>query len=119
MLEGKRLLVVEDEPLVGMQVAFILADAGADVMGPVTTIEEALEVIASTPVDGALLDANLQGKSVEAVAEALVAREIPFVFVSGYGTSHLPAGFGAAALEKPFDPERLLDVAIDLTRDLT
>jgi len=116
-LSGKRLLVIEDEPLVGMEVALILGDAGADVIGPATTIEEALDLIASKPVDGALLDANLQGRSVEAVAEALVAGKIPFAFVSGYGTSHLPAGFNATALEKPFDPKRLLEVAIGLTTD--
>jgi PAS domain S-box-containing protein len=111
---GRRFLVVEDEPLVALELASILRDAGAEVIGPAATAEQALDFVASTPLDGALLDGNLQGEAVDDIARALVSTNVPFLFVSGYDAQHLPAGFSAAALQKPFDPDQLVSAASNL-----
>ncbi|WP_294331792.1 response regulator [uncultured Sphingomonas sp.] len=108
-LAGKRVLIVEDEPMVALELATILGDAGMAVTGLAATAEEAMAAIAATAADAVLLDGNLQGALVDDVAAALVARNIPFLFVSGYGREHLPIGLDTVmVIEKPFDPRRLL-----------
>ena len=65
--------------------------------------------------DGVLLDANLRGEPVGDVAAALTRRNIPFVFVTGYGRQALPEGFGqSTVLTKPFTQEQLLQTAVRL-----
>lgn len=108
-LAGKSVLIVEDEPLVALELSTILSDAGLAVAGLAATAEEALAAIAETAADVVLLDGNLQGALVDDVAAALVARDIPFLFVSGYGRDHLPIGLDAVmVIDKPFDPRTLL-----------
>ncbi|WP_150293126.1 response regulator [Sphingobium estronivorans] len=108
-LHGRRLLLVEDETLIAFELTAILKDAGIAVSGPVSTVDQALEQIAQADFDGALVDGNLQGQSVDAIVHALAARNIPFLFVSGYDSDHLPAEFeGVAVIGKPFKPEALL-----------
>ncbi|MES2159005.1 MAG: response regulator [Pseudomonadota bacterium] len=110
MLQGKRVLLVEDETLIAFELAAILEDAGVTLIGPAATVDNALEMIARLPIDGALVDGNLQGEAVDAVAHALAARGIPFLFVSGYGSDHLPAGFDHVGIVgKPFNPPQLLE----------
>ncbi len=109
-LAGLRLLVVEDEPLIGLDLADRLEEAGAEVAPPVGTEREALQVIESGDFDGALLDANLHGRSVDEIAAALTKRNIPFVFITGYGRENLPRSFQQApALAKPVTDQQLLD----------
>jgi len=108
-LGGARLLVVEDEPLVALEIEAELADAGAVVVGPVGTLEAAARLIEAEPLDAALLDANLAGKPVDALAALLAARGVPFAFASGYGPSGLPEGFrDRPLLGKPFGAEALV-----------
>jgi DNA-binding response OmpR family regulator len=114
-LRGKRLLIIEDEPLVAREMAAGLAAAGAAIVGPAGNAAAALQLIAGEPVDAALLDANLGGEQVDSIAAALTRREVPFAFVSGYGRESLPPSFATAELmTKPFDPSRLLAVAARL-----
>ncbi|GAO39538.1 putative two-component response regulator [Sphingomonas changbaiensis NBRC 104936] len=80
-----RVLVVEDEFLIADHLAMTLEDLGYDVVGPVSTIDEALAVIRDQALDAALLDANLDGVSSAAIAKELSARAVPFVVVTGYG----------------------------------
>jgi PAS domain S-box-containing protein len=108
LLAGKRLLVVEDEVLVAMDVVDELERAGATVLGTAQSVSQALELIRQSRPNAVVLDGNLGGESVEAVAEALSARSVPFCFLSGYGREHLPAQFGHVPIvEKPFDPRNL------------
>ncbi|MCD2324172.1 response regulator [Sphingomonas sp. IC-56] len=108
-LAGRRVLVIEDEPLVALELVSILEEAGAEIIGPAATAEGAIETIRATRPDAALLDGNLQGASVEAVAETLTSLELPFLFVSGYGRDHLPDGFRhIAVIGKPFDGKQLV-----------
>jgi CheY-like chemotaxis protein len=114
-LNGKRILLVEDEPLVAMDIEAQLMAAGIEVLGPVGTIEKALQLIAMTSPDAALVDANLGGHQVDELAAALIRKGIPFAFATGYGEEALPQAFrGAPVLTKPFSPSDLLAVVQDL-----
>ena len=116
-IAGKRFAIIEDEPLVALELAAILADAGAEVIGPAATAEHARTIVEKGRIDGALLDGNLQGESVEAIAEALDACGVPFAFVSGYGRDHLPQGYGRVpAIGKPFNPAEIVATAGALLR---
>ena len=102
--------MVEDEPLIALDLAGLLERAGADVAPPVGTESEALRVIEQADFDGALLDANLHGRPVNAIAAALTLRNIPCVFITGYGREGLPSGFKTAAvLTKPVSDRQLLE----------
>lgn len=115
-LAGKRFLIVEDEPLVAMDIGAQLTDAGAAVLGPAGNTSSALTLIEQEQFDAALLDANLGGQPVDDVAAALTRKNIPFAFVSGYGRDSLPKPFSAAELlSKPFAANQLMDVASRLT----
>ncbi|MDM9625204.1 HWE histidine kinase domain-containing protein [Rhizobium sp. S152] len=108
-LKGRRILVVEDEPLIGMDIVAALEDAGAEVEGPVATVEEACAVIESKGFDAALVDANLHGTSVGPIAAALAERGVPFAFATGYDKDGLPEGFqNRLILGKPAGPEDVL-----------
>jgi PAS domain S-box-containing protein len=115
VLAGKRLLVVEDEPLIGLDLVCSLEKAGADVGPPVGTEREALELIEQSRFDAVLLDANLHGRGVDEIARALTRRKIPFVFVTGYGRKGLPSQFNEmTVLSKPFSEEQVLDAVLGL-----
>jgi two-component sensor histidine kinase/CheY-like chemotaxis protein len=114
-LAGQRFLVIEDEPLVSMDIIAGLEEAGAEVAGAAGTSEEALALIEGMPLDAALLDGNLRGQPVDDIAAALTRRKIPFAFVTGYGHQSLPPSFRhTAILSKPFSREQLLDAARQL-----
>ncbi|BAK65779.1 putative response regulator receiver protein [Sphingobium sp. SYK-6] len=108
-MHGKSVLVVEDEPLVALDIVSVLSEAGASVIGPVTNKADALESAQHLPLDLVLLDGNLQGETVEDIAEALRGRNIPFLMVSGYGASHLPEALSQERIVlKPFVAGELL-----------
>lgn len=103
-LSGRRILVVEDESLVAMLLETILEDMGAIPVGAISTVDEALDVVANDDqLDAALLDVNVAGKEVFPVAEALKAKGVPFVFSTGYGEGGLPDHWrGQSTIQKPF-----------------
>lgn len=116
-LAGLRILVVEDEPLVAMDIQAELQDAGAQVVGPARSVGAALTALGPGGLDLAVLDGNLRGEPVDPVAVRLRQAGIPFCFVSGYGREHLPAGFADAPLiQKPFRPDILRRTLEDLRR---
>jgi len=105
---GNRILVVEDEPLVAMNLTKSLADLGFHVVGPYSTLAKAAAAAAETEVHAALLDVNLNGKVVYAVADILASKNVPFAFITGYGTAALPDKYAnAPVLHKPVDEETL------------
>jgi len=111
LLDGRRILVVEDESLVAMLLETILEDMGCIPVGPISNVDEALTVLAGeTNLDAALLDVNVAGKQVFPVAEALKARGIPFVFSTGYGEGGLPDEWrGQKTIQKPFTEATVQD----------
>ena len=114
-LSGRRVLVVEDETLVAMLVEDTLLDAGAQVMGPVATVAEALLLLEREMPEFAVLDLNLAGETSEPIADALLARGVPFVVASGYGASGVPSKHaGVPVLAKPYAPEDLTAALVRL-----
>jgi two-component sensor histidine kinase/CheY-like chemotaxis protein len=110
---GRRILVIEDEPLVAMEIAAGLEAAGYAVVGPAGNLRTATALLEQARFDGALLDANLAGNPVAEIAAALTRRKIPFAFVTGYGREALPRPFaGAPMVGKPFT-ERELCAAVE------
>jgi DNA-binding response OmpR family regulator len=103
-LAGRRILIVEDEYFLADDLKQILNQRSAEVLGPVPTMAEALKVINDCQqIDCAVLDVNLGGKSVFPISAALMERNIPFLFATGYASAQIPAQFdGVPRLEKPF-----------------
>jgi CheY-like chemotaxis protein len=87
LLAGKRVLIAEDHSIIAMDLAHELASGGAIVIGPVATAADALDAIASTNLDGGILDIKLSDRLAFPVADALADRHIPFVFATGYSSS--------------------------------
>ena len=84
-LRDRRILVVEDEYLIAMSLQDALENAGSVVVGPVPSVDKAIQKIESEPdIDAAVVDVNLGGLLAYPVADMLIARKIPFVFTSGY-----------------------------------
>lgn len=110
-LQGRRVLVVEDESLVAMLLDTILEDMGCTPVGPASNIDEG-EALArdEAALDAALLDVNVAGRQVFPVAAALKARGVPFVFSTGYGEGGLPDEWrGNPTIQKPFTEAAIRD----------
>lgn len=104
-LAGRRVLVVEDEMLLALDLEEGLNDAGCDVVGPAGNLRTALALARSETIDAAILDVNLGGESVFPVAQALAARRVPFLFATAYaGADELYPGDvrQAPRLAKPY-----------------
>lgn len=98
-----RVLVVEDEVLISMLIEDMLADIGCKCIEVAPSVEAALEALKTSEPDFAMLDINLNGKRSFPIADVLTSREIPFVFLSGYGAHGLERPYdGAKVLQKPF-----------------
>ena len=95
--QAKGILVAEDEVMIAMLLADMLDELGYTVAAEAASIDER-----KTDFDLAILDADLKGRSVSPVADALVARDIRFVFVTGYGDHGLSAYRDWPTLRKPF-----------------
>lgn len=100
---GKRILIVEDEPLVAMELAMEIEDLGGVPIGPATSCDQAVDIIRNQQPDLALLDGNLNGERITPVADELADLSIPFAFVSGYDREHLPENHAdRPMIAKPF-----------------
>lgn len=105
---GLRVLLVEDENLIALLLEDMLVDLGHTVIGPVARLNKALEIAQGEALDVAILDVNINGGDTYPVAEALAARDIPFVFSTGYGKSTLCAPYrDRPILQKPFQQDDL------------
>jgi CheY-like chemotaxis protein len=105
-LQGRRILVVDDDYLVALVVIDLLEEVGAEVLGPLGQVNEAMAFIEanSEAIDGAVLDVNLNGAKSYPVADILAAHEIGFVFATGYGADALEGGYQKyPRCEKPFN----------------
>lgn len=111
-LAGLRILVVEDEFLVALELEQLLGGRGCRVIGPAASVARALALLGEERVDAAVLDVNVDGGRVTPVAEFLMAREIPFVLATGYGASTFPepALCEAPRVKKPVLEAELLRV---------
>ena len=98
-LRGCRLLVVEDDYLIADELQSELIGAGAEVIGPVSSVAKALQVIgADAALDGAVLDVNLGGEMVFPLVDVLRERGIPAMFMTGYDERAIPAAYADVPL---------------------
>lgn len=110
-LQGRLILIVEDDFLVGQALSCVLELAGATVLGPIGWLEDAMTYVKLEDhrIDGAVLDVNLHGKQSYPIADVLHQRAVPFIFATGYGINSLDSRYAQhERLEKPFDHDRLL-----------
>lgn len=108
LLAGRRILVVEDEYLIAMDIEACLQDAGAEVIGPFVSAAEALANLDGQAIDAALLDIGLNAADSYPVADEMRRRGAPFVFMSGYGAHQLKPDYaGSPFISKPFESAKL------------
>jgi CheY-like chemotaxis protein len=107
-VNGKRVLVVEDEPMIRLLLDDMLTDLGYSMAAEAGRLDEALAAANQGGFDLAILDVNLNGEPVTPVVEVLVKRGVPFVFVSGYARRGIPEEHSRIPLlQKPFQVEGL------------
>ena len=105
---GGAVFLVEDEVMIRMMVADMLEELGYRVVAEAGEISEAIRLLQSTEFDFAILDVNVNGKVISPVADLIKARNRPFIFATGYGSSGLPEEYrDRPALQKPFQLETL------------
>ena len=108
ILVGNRLLLVEDEALVAMALKDMLTELGFEVVGAFNKVTEALAVVTNQDVNAAVLDVNLGGELIYPVADSLVAKGVPFVFITGYGAEAIDDRFASyRVLQKPIQRQML------------
>lgn len=109
-LTGIRVLLAEDEPVVGLEIQAAVIEAGAEVVGRAQTLRQALDIAARESLSAAVLDVNLDGEMVFPLAEVLKARGVPILFVTGYDLEDIaPKAFGdALVLRKPVQTDSVV-----------
>jgi CheY-like chemotaxis protein len=107
-LTGWRVLIVEDQMIIAMEIEDVLLELGCVVVGPIGTVDAALALARKEALDAAILDVSLDDEKVFPVAEMLQARGIPFIFSTGYGEAALPEKWRTPLrLSKPFQRDQI------------
>lgn len=109
-LQGLHILVVEDDYFLADDLRRELRGAGVKTFGPVASVQGGLKTLEqSTTLDAASLDVNLGGEYVYPLADALIARAVPFLFTTGYDQAMIPKAYAhIRRLEKPITPPEVL-----------
>jgi CheY-like chemotaxis protein len=108
-LSGRRILVVEDEALVAAMITDMLEELRVTVVGPAGSLLVGLPLAEAAQIDGAILDVNLRGETIDPIALSLRARRIPFVFATGYGSGPHKGFEDVPVVDKPYTEEKLLN----------
>jgi CheY-like chemotaxis protein len=115
---GLRILVVEDEVFISMLLEDMLMDFGCAKIDVAASVDKAFELLDDSAPDFAILDINLNGQKSFPVADVLRGRDIPFIYISGYGEGGLePGRSGVRILQKPFRLDDLRAVVEDALTD--
>ena len=110
MLRGHHVLVVEDEPLIALDLEHALSSAGAAV-SVANTVASALEAAAAPTVTAAIVDLRLHGNSVREVVERLAARDLPFIFYTGQTETPTAASWPSVpCLVKPLPAKEVVEM---------
>ncbi|WP_167766916.1 response regulator transcription factor [Jannaschia formosa] len=114
-MDDMKILIVEDEAIVGLDLSMILEESGADVLGPCGTVEDAFAAV-DPSIDAAILDVDLHGRSVFPVADRLRENGTPFIFHTGrYDVAALSARYGdVVVLSKPAGERAIVKVLSEL-----
>ena len=113
-LAGKRILIVEDDPILSLTLEDVILDFGGQVLGPFAWVEEAVAAAESEGIDAAVLDVNVNGGDSFPAAERLLARGIPFLFATGYARDGLDTAIVAPILHKPYLQHQLIAALTEL-----
>lgn len=114
-LSEKRILIVEDEYFIASDLKRALEAEQATVVGPAGTIDAGIALAEAEPLDAAVLDVNLEGGESYGIADRLTAREIPYLFLTGYDGWALPAIYrGIPRVTKPFPRNQVLAIVAQL-----
>jgi DNA-binding response OmpR family regulator len=109
LVMGERILIVEDNALLAIELAEALKAAGFETVGPALTVAQAIALIGKTGCDAAVLDINLRGETSETVAQKLRDGGVPFVTMTGYARTQQPAIFdGVPTFTKPVAMELVI-----------
>ena len=110
-LEGRRILVVEDSPVVAPFTADILGELGCTVIGPAPNMAAARELVEEGAFDGALMDVHIRGERVFPLCEILQSRGVPFALTSGYADWNMPEKWlDKPRLQKPYTIDQVEEV---------
>ena len=102
-LKGRRILIVEDSPVVAPFTADLLGELGCEVVGPAPNMAAARELVEAGEFDGALMDIHIRGAQVFPLCEILAAKGLPFVLTSGYADRQMPEKWqDRPRLQKPY-----------------
>ena len=115
-LKGRRILLVEDSPVVGPFTAELLEDLGCIVVGPAPNMAAARELVeGDAPIDAAMMDVHIRGERVFPLCDALAVRGVPFVLTSGYADWQMPDKWeGRPRLMKPYTIDQVEDALVKL-----
>lgn len=109
-LDGRRVLLVEDNQLFSAALAMLFEDEGLILVRTCINVKSALDAARTEELDIALLDVNIGGENVFPVAEALDRRQVPYIFLTGYGSNSLPMSFrNRPAFSKTSAPKAVLE----------
>jgi CheY-like chemotaxis protein len=117
VLRGRRVMIVEDEMLVAMELESLLFEQGCSVVGPAPSVERALALLAEGLPDAAILDVNLDGHTAIPVAAALSAQGVPFLLATGYSQSLQPELEDVPRVDKPVDHDHLVRLLAHLLEE--
>lgn len=107
----QRILLLEDEPLIGMELSALVEEQGYQAVGPAATCDRALALLKANQVHAALLDAIVGSERCDVVADALNKRGVSWALVTGYDSEELRDRFrGVPLLTKPFAEDAIADV---------
>ena len=114
-LRGKRILVVEDSPVVAPFTVDLLGELGCHVVGPAPTMAAAREFVDGEELDAAIMDVHIRGERVFPLCDVLCAKGVPFVLTSGYADWQLPDKWQQAPrLQKPYTIDQVQDALAEL-----
>jgi CheY-like chemotaxis protein len=117
-LSGRRILIVEDSPVVGPFTADLLADLGCKVVGPAPNMAAARELLESEGFEAALMDIHIRGERVFPLCEMLEAKRVPFVLTSGYADWQIPEKWqDRPRLQKPYTIDQVRQALVEVLRD--
>lgn len=110
-LNGRKILLVEDEYLIADDLAALLREAHAEIIGPAASLPKAMRLATDTEqIDAAVLDINLRGVNVFPLADELRSRGVPIMFLTGYGANNIPADYLAITrCEKPMGTASVIE----------
>jgi DNA-binding response OmpR family regulator len=114
-----RILIVDDEPMIAIDLESVLLDEGFEIAGIAGNLEKALSIVESGVFDVAIIDANLNGVSAAPIAVAMAARGLPFLVLSGYALEQLATALRAGGyLQKPANPAQIVKVLNQMVSEM-